>query len=186
MGLVMFNEHIRNLTHLPDTHFQTPYVEPVAQNNPPDDADLARIEGYKIRHRTIVIQQVKLQDQHCQLGFAMYHVIQELTDDSILTDCKSRVVKWMAVSTAANWVGLLTMIREACNRGTIYKQADPVIEAIHTNRRLVTFKQPGGKSIVVYKEDLEDSFNALVTSNEEMPLGLKLMEDVISRGIGGG
>ena len=116
----------------------------------------------------------------------MYFVIQKLTEDSILTDCKSRVTKWTAASAAADWVGLLTMIRDACVRGTICKQTDPVIEAIHANRRLVTFKQPGGKSIVIYKEDLEDSFDALVTSNGEMSLGLKPMKEAISRGIGGG
>ena len=131
VGYVLFNDHIKHLTHLPVDHFQTPYVEPVAQNNPPDVADLARIEGYKIRYRAIVNQQVKLQDQYEQHGFAMYHVILKLTDDSILTDCRSRATQWAAVSAARDWVDLLIMIREACDRGTICKQTDPVIDVIH-------------------------------------------------------
>ena len=103
LGLcLLINHHIKDLTYLPDVHFQTTYIEPAAQNNPPNDADLACIEGCKIRHRAVVTQQVKLQDQYCQHGFVIYFVIQKLTDDSILTDCKNRNVKWAAASAASD------------------------------------------------------------------------------------
>ena len=64
LGLGLLIIHIKNLTYIPDAHFITPYTEPVPVNNPPDAADMARIEGYKIHHRAVVGMKVKLQEQY--------------------------------------------------------------------------------------------------------------------------